>query len=66
MVCFQILCSVHVYDDDIDDDNAEVMKNVRSNSKAPCYWFHEPIPQHRETNSTMYVELACEANSTAP
>ena len=66
MVCFQILCFVHVHDDDIDDDNDDVVKNVRSNSTAPWNWFHEPIPQHRENNSTMYVELVCEAKSTAP
>ena len=38
----------------------------RSNSTAPWNWFHEPIPQHRETNSMMYVKLVRETKSTAP
>ena len=51
------MCAVHVYDvDDVDDDNGDVVK-VRPNSTAPWNGFHEPIPQHRETNSTLYVEI---------
>ena len=67
MVGFQISCCVHVHDgdDDVDDDNDYDATNVRSNSMAPWNWFQPPIPQHRETNSTMYVELVRETNSTA-
>ena len=67
MVCFQISCCVHVHDDDdgVDDDNDDDVKNVHANSMAPWNWFQQPIPQHRETNSTMYVELVREINSTA-
>ena len=64
---FQCWCFAHVHDDDDDvDDNDDVDKIVRSNSTAPWNWFHEPIPQHRETKSTMYVELVRETNSTTP
>ena len=38
----------------------------RSNSTAPWNWFHEPILQHRETNSMMYVKLVRETIFTAP
>ena len=67
MLCFQVLCFVHVHnDDDVDDDNDDVIKNVRPNSTAPWTWFNEKLPQHRKTTSTMYVELVRETNSTAP
>ena len=73
-VCFfQIVCCVHVHDDDDADDNDDVAKNVQSNSTAPWNWVHEPNPQHGEKNhdvcgigSRKTIPQHLETNSTEP